>query len=89
MSRGFVRPGSHRPPCAFTSSTPSDLEYTAENPAPMFERLERQGIGWLDYNVIEPLLNEMQEKGAIELEYGEMGVARYCAGRNRLHPRAD
>ena len=28
----------------------------------MFERIERQGIGWLDFNVIEPLSNEMRKK---------------------------
>jgi hypothetical protein len=48
--------------------------YTAENPAPMFERLERQGIGWLDYNVIEPFLNEMQEKGAIDWNTERWGL---------------
>ena len=48
--------------------------YTPENPVPMFERLERQGIGWLDFNVIEPLLDEMQEKGAIELNTEKWGL---------------
>jgi hypothetical protein len=36
--------------------------YTAENQAPMFERIERQGIGWFDFNVIESLFDEMREK---------------------------
>jgi len=48
--------------------------YTPENPAPMFERLEQRGIGWLDFNVIEPLLNEMQDKGAIDLNTERWGL---------------
>jgi hypothetical protein len=48
--------------------------FTPENQAPMFERIERQGIGWLDFNVIEPLLNEMREKRAIEFNTEAWGL---------------
>jgi hypothetical protein len=48
--------------------------FTPENQAPMFERIERQGIGWLDFNVIEPLLNEMCEKRAIEFNTEAWGL---------------
>ena len=40
----------------------------------MFERIERQGIGWLDFNVIEPFLDEMREKRAIEFNTEAWGL---------------
>jgi hypothetical protein len=48
--------------------------FTPENQAPMFERIERQGIGWLDFNVIEPLLDEIREKRAIEFNTEAWGL---------------
>jgi hypothetical protein len=47
---------------------------TPENQAPMFERIERQGIGWLDFNVIEPFLDEMREKRLIEFNTEAWGL---------------
>jgi hypothetical protein len=47
---------------------------TPENQAPMFERIERQGIGWLDFNVIEPFLDEMREKRLIEFNTDAWGL---------------
>ena len=47
---------------------------TPENQAPMFERIERQGIGWLDFFVIEPFLNEMCEKREIEFNTEAWGL---------------
>jgi hypothetical protein len=40
----------------------------------MFERIERQGIGWLDFNVIEPFLDEMREKRLIEFNTEGWGL---------------
>ena len=54
--------------------------FTPENQAPMFERLERQGIGWLDFNVVEPLLDEMQDKRAIKFNTESVGIAGHPAG---------
>jgi hypothetical protein len=48
--------------------------YTAENQAPMFERIGRQGIGWFDFNVIESLFEEMREKGTLELNTDAWGM---------------
>jgi hypothetical protein len=48
--------------------------FTPENQAPMFERIERQGIGWLDFCVIEPFLNEMCEKREIEFNTEAWGL---------------
>ena len=48
--------------------------FTPENQAPMFERLERQGIGWLDFKAIEPFLDEMREKRAIEFNTEAWGL---------------
>jgi hypothetical protein len=48
--------------------------FTPENQAPMFERIERQGIGWLDFNMIEPFLDEMREKRAIEFNTEAWGL---------------
>jgi hypothetical protein len=48
--------------------------YTAENQAPMFERIERQGIGWFDFNVIESLFDEMREKRTLEFNTDAWGL---------------
>ena len=48
--------------------------YTAENQAPMFERIERQGIGWFDFNVIECLLDEMREKRTLQFNTEAWGL---------------
>jgi len=48
--------------------------YTAGNQAPMFERIERQGIGWFDLNVIESLFEEMREKWTLELNTDAWGM---------------
>ncbi|PWU07774.1 MAG: hypothetical protein C5B47_05630 [Verrucomicrobia bacterium] len=37
-----------------------DSGFDPLNPKPMFERLEKQGISWLDFEVIQPLLKEKQ-----------------------------
>ena len=47
---------------------------TPENQAPMFERIERQGIGWFDYNVIEVFLEEMREKKTLEFNTDAWGL---------------
>jgi hypothetical protein len=48
--------------------------YTAENQTPMFERIERQGIAWLDFQVIECLFDEMSEKGGLEFNTDAWGL---------------
>jgi hypothetical protein len=48
--------------------------FTQENQAPMFERIERQGIGWFDFNVIEPFLEEMREKRTLEFNTDAWGL---------------
>jgi hypothetical protein len=48
--------------------------YTAENQAPMFERIERQGIGWFDFSVIESLLGEMRERRTLEFNTDAWGL---------------
>jgi hypothetical protein len=48
--------------------------YTAENEASMFERLERQGIGWFDFSVIESFFDEMREKGPLEFNTDAWGL---------------
>jgi hypothetical protein len=48
--------------------------YTAENQAPMFERIERQGIAWLDFKVIDWLFDEMRDKGAFEFNTDAWGL---------------
>jgi hypothetical protein len=48
--------------------------YTAENPAALFERIERKGIGWFDFNVIESLLDEMREKQTLEFNTDAWGL---------------
>jgi hypothetical protein len=48
--------------------------YTAENQAPMFERIERQGIGWFDFNVIESLFDEMREKRTLKFNTDAWGL---------------
>lgn len=35
--------------------------YTPENKMPLFERLERQGIGWIDYPELRGLLRQMEK----------------------------
>ena len=47
---------------------------TPENQTPMFERIERQGIGWFDFDVIEPFLDEMLEKGVIKFNTEAWGL---------------
>jgi hypothetical protein len=48
--------------------------YTAENQAPMFERIERQGIGWFEFDVIAALFDEMREKGAPKFNTDAWGL---------------
>jgi hypothetical protein len=48
--------------------------YTAENEAPLFERVERQGIGWFDFNVIDSFFEEMREKRILELNTDAWGL---------------
>jgi hypothetical protein len=52
--------------------------YAAENEAPLFERLERQGIGWFDFNVIEPFLDEMRETRALEFNTEAWGLRDFA-----------
>jgi hypothetical protein len=40
----------------------------------LFQRIERQGIGWLDWNVIEPFLDEMSETRAIDFNTETWGL---------------
>jgi hypothetical protein len=48
--------------------------YTAENEALLFERLERQGIGWFDFSMIEAYFDEMHEKGALQFNTDAWGL---------------
>jgi hypothetical protein len=48
--------------------------YTAENEVPLFERIERQGIGWFDFQVIESFFEEMREKRMLELNTDAWGL---------------
>jgi hypothetical protein len=48
--------------------------FTPENQVPMFHRIERHGIGWFDFNVIQPFLEEMQEKGTFEFNTDAWGL---------------
>jgi hypothetical protein len=48
--------------------------YTPENPAPMFERIERAGISWFDFSVIEPFIDEMREKRMLDFNMDAWGL---------------
>jgi hypothetical protein len=49
--------------------------YAKEHAESLFSRLEKQGIGWLDYEFVEPLLDEMHEsKAAIDFNTDAWGM---------------
>jgi hypothetical protein len=48
--------------------------FDGKNQSSLFERLEQQGIGWFDWNVIEPLMDEIWEKRVIEFNTAAWGL---------------
>lgn len=48
--------------------------FDGKNQSSLFERLERQGVGWFDWRVIEPLMDEIWEKRAIEFNTAAWGL---------------
>ncbi len=48
--------------------------FDGKNQSSLFERLEQQGIGWFDWSVIAPLMEEIWEKQVIEFNTAAWGL---------------